>query len=84
MIRYLYLFASTHDALVAEKKWPQAGHKGRLRPVPRVLSAGCGLSLEADLPEDVDPAATANRCGFSWEGIYVVDGGTYTLWQNPG
>ncbi|HCX79288.1 MAG TPA: hypothetical protein DG577_07735, partial [Firmicutes bacterium] len=38
----LILFPSTHDALRAEKYWPQSGFPGKLRPIPRSLSSSCG------------------------------------------
>ena len=83
MKRFLILFPSTHDALVAEKIWPQSGHSGKLRPIPRSLSSSCGLCLETDLPEDVDPVATVTEFRIEWEKVYEVrDKELFVIAQN--
>jgi len=70
--RILILFPSTHDALVAEKNWPQSGLPGKLRPIPRSLSSSCGLCLETDLPEDLDPVEILTACKIEWEQVIGV------------
>ena len=74
---WLYLFPSTHDALVAEKRWEKANYPGKLRPIPRVLSSSCGLCLEAELPLGADPIQIATELGFEWELIVQVQGKEY-------
>ena len=56
-------FGSTVAAMAWEKRCAEAGIPGRLIPLPRELSAGCGLAWRM-LPEDwqtwrahIDPAA---------------------------
>ena len=42
-------FAATTDAMAMERICKETGAGGRLIPVPRVISAGCGLAWCADL-----------------------------------
>jgi len=79
MKRFLFLFASTHDALVAEKNWPQSGYKGKLRPIPRVLSSSCGLCLETELPAEKEPRPLLKEHGVRWEQIVEVVGKDYIV-----
>ena len=45
-------FNTTHDAIFAEKFCKENGMDARLIPVPRIISASCGLALKAALSED--------------------------------
>ncbi len=81
---YVYVFASTHDALVAERCWKKLDYRGKLRPVPRVLSPGCGLCLEVHLPLDVNPVTVAKQQGFPWQEIYRFKDKNYAPYKNPG
>lgn len=74
MKRFLILFPSTHDALVAEKAWPRTGFNGKLRPIPRALSSSCGLCLESDIPEGKDPLTILETLCLQWEQIVEVQG----------
>lgn len=74
MTRYLILFPTTHDALKAEKHWPQSGHRGKLRPIPRTLSSSCGLCLETDLPPGVEPSSILSQFNLQWEQVVEVRG----------
>lgn len=42
-------FHTTADAMAMEKACKQSGAPGRLIPVPRSISAGCGLAWCSDL-----------------------------------
>ena len=44
------LFDTTQAAIKAEKVLIQAGIKIKLIPVPRQISANCGISIRFDLP----------------------------------
>ena len=74
MKNILILFPSTHDALRAEKYWPQSGFAGKLRPIPRSLSSSCGLCLATELPPDRDPQQILGECNLEWEQIVEVKG----------
>ena len=45
-------FNTTHDAIASEKYCRENGINARLIPVPRILSASCGLALKGALSED--------------------------------
>ena len=40
----VFAFASTTDAMAMEKRCGEEGIPGRLIPVPREITAGCGLA----------------------------------------
>ncbi len=44
-------FSSTHDAMAFEEYCIQHGAEGRLIPLPKEISAGCGLAWSAP-PDD--------------------------------
>ena len=44
----LVVFNSTHSAIMAEKKLISCELKVKIIPIPREISAGCGLSLKVD------------------------------------
>lgn len=41
---YVISFHTTADAITFEKKAGETGFPGRLIPLPRTISAGCGMS----------------------------------------
>lgn len=45
--RLVITFHSTTEAMEAEKRLKELGVPGRLIPIPRQLSAGCGLAWSA-------------------------------------
>ena len=50
----------------------KASLPGRLIPVPREITAGCGLSWKA-APEDRDALTGAfTEAGLGWDGMYVI------------
>ncbi len=49
--RLIIAFHSTHDAIAFEAACEKSGAGGRLIPLPKEISAGCGLAWSAD-PED--------------------------------
>lgn len=50
-LKLVITFHTTTDAMAMEKACKQAGAPGRLIPVPREISAGCGLSWCAGLDD---------------------------------
>ena len=49
--RLIVAFYTTHDAMAFEEHCNARGAEGRLIPLPREISAGCGLAWSAP-PED--------------------------------
>lgn len=50
-LKLIVTFHTTADAIAMEKACKEHGVHGRLIPVPRVISAGCGLSWCAEISE---------------------------------
>ncbi len=50
-LKLIITFHTTADAMAMEKACKDAGAPGRLIPVPRLISSGCGLSWCAELSE---------------------------------
>lgn len=66
-------FEKTTDAMAAEKYCMENGLPGRLIPVPREITAGCGLSWKA-APEDEDILISAlTKAGLAWSGLYHLE-----------
>ena len=65
-------FKTTTQAMAAEKFCQQNGLPGRIIPVPREITAGCGLSWKA-APEDQEALETAfTQANRGWDGMYIV------------
>ena len=66
-------FASAVDAMQVEKHCRAEGLPGRLIPVPREITAGCGLAWKA-APEDREAIlASLEDAGISWQGTYIIE-----------
>ena len=65
-------FHTTTQAMAAEKFCLANGLPGRIIPVPREITAGCGLSWKA-APEDRETLTKAfTEAGLGWDGMYVI------------
>ena len=51
VMKLVVTFHTTSDAMAMEKVCKERNVPGRLIPVPRAISAGCGLSWCADLTD---------------------------------
>lgn len=66
-------FATTTQAMAVETFCHHKGLPGRLIPVPREITAGCGLSLKA-LPEEKDLLLTALAdSGLQWLACHIIE-----------
>ena len=66
-------FHTTTQAMAAEKFCQQNGLPGRIIPVPREITAGCGLSWKA-APEDREQlAASLEQDGLGWEEMHIIE-----------
>lgn len=65
-------FATTTQAMAMEKFCQENGLPGRLIPVPREITAGCGLSWKAQ-PEEQERLVTALRDAWmKWAECHVI------------
>ena len=66
-------FATTTQAMAMEKFCHAQGLPGRLIPVPREITAGCGLSWKAD-PADRDALEAAlTRNDMKWQEMHIIE-----------
>lgn len=70
--RLLYTFHSTVHAIEMEKICKEEGHPGRLIPVPREITAGCGLAWSAppEAEEELKKALKSHQ--LEPEGRYLL------------
>lgn len=69
---FVVTFPTTYAAFATETLCQQAGLSGRLIPVPRELSAGCGIAwkgIEKDAYR-LEDLLKVNQ--IEWEGIYPL------------
>ena len=66
-------FATTTQAMAMEKFCQTQGLPGRLIPVPREITAGCGLSWKAD-PADKDTLEAAlTQHDMKWQEMHIIE-----------
>lgn len=66
-------FAKTTDAMAVEKYCMENHLPGRLIPIPREITAGCGLAWKA-APEDEELLVSGmTEAGLSWSGLYHLE-----------
>ena len=65
--------ATTTQAMAMEKFCQTQGLPGRLIPVPREITAGCGLSWKAD-PADKDALEAAlTQNDMKWQDMHIIE-----------
>jgi len=65
-------FDTTTAAMAAERFCLDRGLPGRIIPVPREITAGCGLAWKAP-PEAEEPIRTAlDKAGLSWSAMRII------------
>ncbi len=69
-LKLIVTFHTTADAMAMEKCCKEYRVAGRLIPVPREISAGCGLSWCADLKEREKLQETMRKVGMEEEAIH--------------
>ena len=66
-------FATTTQAMAMESFCARENLPGRLIPVPREITAGCGLSWKA-LPEEKEQLISAlEQAGMKWEQCHILE-----------
>lgn len=72
-LKLVVTFHTTADAMAMEKACKEQNVAGRLIPVPRTISAGCGLSWCADLGETEQIKAAMKAAGIEEEAIHECE-----------
>ena len=68
--RFVVTFATTTGAMAMERACQAAGLPGRLIPVPREISAGCGMAWSAPAAERPGLESLIQENGIETEGIH--------------
>ena len=69
-LKLVITFHTTADAMAMEKACKEANAPGRLIPVPRMISSGCGLSWCAALEEKDALLKVMEKVGLKEEDIH--------------
>lgn len=69
-LKLIVTFHTTADAMAMEKCCKEHGVPGRLIPVPRVISAGCGLAWCAGLDDREAVQGILEKVGIKEEEIH--------------
>ena len=62
-------FDATAAAMAAEKYCLERGVPGRLIPVPREITAGCGLAWKAEVDQEEAVTAALEAAGIAYSGV---------------
>ena len=65
-------FNTTTQAMAVEKYCLEKGLPGRIIPVPREITAGCGLSWKAAPADREVLTAAFTEAGLGWDEMYVI------------
>ena len=65
-------FDATAAAMAAEKYCLERGVPGRLIPVPREITAGCGLAWKAEVDQEEAVTAALEAAGIAYSGMHRV------------
>jgi len=73
-LKVIVSFHTTAEAIAMENACRKAGIPGRLIPVPREISSGCGLSWAMPADWDGDIGQWMREMGLGWEqfGKYLI------------
>lgn len=69
-LKLVVTFHTTADAMAMEKACKESGTPGRVIPVPRAISAGCGLAWCADLSTREEITAMMQEAGIEPEDLH--------------
>ena len=69
-------FASTTQAIAVEKFCAQNQLPGRLIPVPKEITAGCGLAWKAEVDQEHSLTQALAQAGLQWQEARVLE-----LWR---
>ncbi len=72
-VSLIITFRETVQAMAAERFFEKTGSPGRLIPVPREITAGCGLAWKAPPKEKASLCAALDAEGISWEQAHILE-----------
>ncbi len=66
-------FAATTDAMAMEKYCLERALPGRLIPIPREISAGCGLAWKTEPGEKENFTQSLADAGIRWQAMEILE-----------
>ena len=72
-LKLVVTFHTTADAMAMEKACKEKGTPGRIIPVPREISAGCGLAWCAEITDKEEILEAMKQSGIEQEEIHEVN-----------
>ena len=73
----VYTFSSTHAVIAAETNILSAKIKAKVRPIPTVIRAGCGLMLCVAIEDKPQVDKILSAKNIPVEAVYTVNEGKY-------
>ena len=73
----VYTFPSTHAVIAAEQNVLSAKIKAKVRPIPTVIRAGCGLMLCISLDDKAQADKILADKNIPVDGVYSIQDGQY-------
>lgn len=71
-MKVVFTFPTTTQAMKMEQCMKESGAPGRLIPVPRQISSGCGMAWSAPVEDRLKLEALAGEKGIEVEGLYEL------------
>ena len=72
-LRVVMTFHTTTEAMAAEKQFQEREVPGRMIPVPREITAGCGMAWKAKPTEKELLQQAMLGAAIRWEGMYTLE-----------
>ena len=66
-------FGTTTEAMKMERHCEKEGLPGRLIPIPREITAGCGMAWKAKPTEKELLQQAMREAAIRWEGMYTLE-----------
>ena len=73
MLRAVFTFSTTSDAMAMEAAAKAHGLPGRMIPVPSEIDAGCGFAWRCELEERDALLAGAREYDLAYEGVFEIE-----------
>lgn len=70
--KVIFTFHTTTMAMKMEREAKAGGYPGRLIPVPRQISSGCGMAWSAPSQDRQAVESLVRECGIETEGVYEL------------
>ena len=73
MLRAVFTFSTTSDAMAMEAAAKEHGLPGRMIPVPSEIDAGCGFAWRCELEERDALLAGSREYDLAYEGVFEIE-----------